>query len=126
MVLYDNFFSIFDLRCLPGINVISTAIFYNTADILKTSYYFEKITMPRVVKVAGYGRIGMHIWKLPDGKEQQVCDRNRKAESDERKRICEDRGGASKEASPDPLRWVLSYDIFEEVSRSLLPIFPGC
>jgi hypothetical protein len=53
----------------------------------------------------------MHIWKLPDGKEQQVRDRNWKAESDERKRIRTGRGGTSKEASPNPLRWVLSYDV---------------
>jgi len=98
----------------------------STADIPKMLYYFEKIRMSSIVKVAGYGRIGMHIWKLAGGKEQQVRDRNCKAESDERKRIRTGRGGASKEASPDPLRWVLSYDVFEEVSRSLLSLFPGC
>jgi hypothetical protein len=61
--------------------------------------------------------MGMYIWTLPDGEEQQGRDWKWKADSDELKRRREGREGASKGEGLDQLRWMLSYDVFIEVSN---------
>jgi hypothetical protein len=73
--------------------------------------------MPRIERIVDFDRMGMYIWTLPDGEEQQEHDWEWKADSDEQKRRREGCEGAPKGEGLDQLRWMLSYDVFIEGSN---------